>query len=74
MQVAGHSAAIVALIEVEAGLLTFGQIDAVAQTVFDDEDRALGGLAPVQPVAQLDALGRGHAFFGADVDAPRLQL
>ena len=58
-EIAGRRHAVLALIEIEARLLPFGQIDLVRQAVIDDHQRPVGRLAPVRAVAQLDALRPG---------------
>ena len=43
-EIAGGRDAVLALVEVEAGLLALGQIDFVFQAIIDDQQRAVGRL------------------------------
>ena len=54
--VVGHGEAVFALIEIEAGLVPFAQIDAVTDPMLFDKHRPVGQLAPVA------ALFVRHAF------------
>src|SRR6185295_4393604 len=70
-QVGGRRFAVLALIEIKAGLLSLGQIEPVTQTVFLDENRSLRRLAPVQAISQLEPFGLRDSFLGANKNPPR---
>ena len=68
-----HGNAIVALIEVVAGLLPFGQMHENAQAVLGDLDRLGRRDAAQGAVVQFQAFELADAAFGAQIDAGGLQ-
>jgi hypothetical protein len=69
--VSSQLAAIVALVEIAASLLSFGQIDFPRQAVFSDDQRSRRRLAPQQAVGDLQAFCVAKPFFGPQDDASR---
>src|SRR5581483_8222780 len=64
-----HRLAIVALVEVEAGFLSFGQMDLVAHPALFDRDWLAGHTAPDGPVLQFQSFKLADAALGSQIYA-----
>ena len=61
--------AVLPLVEIEARLLSAGQVDPIAQAAVGDGQQPLGHLAPAGPVGHVEPLGLGHVALGLERDA-----
>ena len=60
------------MVQVEAGLLSFRQIHAIAHPAVEDHDRFPRGFSPEHAVADLHSLRLGHCSLGPHQDRPGL--
>ncbi len=71
---AGDEPPVVALVEIEAGLLAFDEIDAIPHVVLGEEERPRRRFAPQQAVLLLESFGGANPFLGPQPDAARLEF
>src|SRR5262249_46660341 len=63
---------VVALIEKEAGLLTFGHVDPILDTILVDVKWSRRCVAPKQTISQFQSFGCTNSFFCPQPDPARL--